>query len=166
MNKPETWLAPLAFALFGCCTVAATAVAAPPQRPSCPGPLITSQADSERYIRKSEDEWAMSTATNDTSVVKRILAEDFIWVLDGRVLDKKTAVKEAAEGPGSFLSDITDYVHLRFFGTTAVAQGSETWTKTGGRRGRFVWTDTWVNRGGCWQIVNAEDITVDLPPGR
>jgi hypothetical protein len=86
-------------------------------------------------------------------------------VFDGRVLDKATAVAEAAEGPGPFLSNTTDYVHVRFFGSnTAVAQGSETWTKTGGRRGRFIWTDTWVARDGCWQIVNAQDTVVPSLP--
>lgn len=86
-----------------------------------------------------------------------------VWVLDGQVLDKKAAVKGAAEGPGDFLSNTADYVHVRFFGNTAVAQGQQTWTRTGGRRGRFIWTDTWVNRNGCWQIVNAQDTVVPLP---
>lgn len=35
--------------------------------------------------------------------------------------------------------------------------------KTGGRRGKFVWTDTWLNRGGCWQVVNAQDTVALLP---
>ncbi len=129
---------------------------------TCPAPSLSSQTAAERYIRQSEEEWAKSVATNDPSVVKRILADDFVWVLDGRVLDKKTAVAEAAD-PGPFISNTADYVHVRFFGNTAVAQGSETWTKTGGRRGKFIWTDTWINRGGCWQIVNAQDTVVSLP---
>lgn len=111
---------------------------------------------------RSEEEWAKSVATNDASVVRRILADDFVWVLDGRLLDKKTAVAEAAEGPGPFLANEPDYVHVRFFGHTAVAQGSETWTKTGERRRTFVWTATWVNRGGCWQIVNSQDTVVAI----
>jgi hypothetical protein len=116
----------------------------------------------QRYIEQSEKAWAKSVATNDASVVRRILVDDFIWVLDGRLLDKKTAVKEAAEGPGPFSAIWPITSTFVFFGDTAVAQGSETWTKTGGRRGKFVWTDTWVNRGGCWQIVNAQDTVVSL----
>lgn len=128
----------------------------------CPVPLLSSRDAVRRYIEQSEDAWAKSVATNDASVVRRILADDFVWVLDGRLLDKKTAVAEAADGPGPFLSNTPDYVHVRFFGNTAVAQGSETWTKTGDRRGKFVWTDTWVNRSGCWQIVNAQDTVILL----
>jgi hypothetical protein len=131
---------------------------------SCPAPKLSTKVDVERYIVSSEEAWAKSVATNDASVVKRILADDFIWVLDGKVFDKKAAVGFAAEGPGPFLSNEPDYVHVRIFGDTAVAQGSETWTKKGNRRGKFVWTDTWLKRGGCWQIVNAQDTVVPLPP--
>jgi ketosteroid isomerase-like protein len=133
------------------------------EAPVCPAPRLATQQDVERYIVASEDAWAKSVATNDASVVQRILADDFVWVLDGKVVDKKTAAKWAAEGPGDFLSNDPDYVHVRFFGDTAVAQGSETWTKKGGKRGKFVWTDTWVKRGNCWQIVNAQDTVVPLP---
>ena len=149
-------LLPLALATF-IPTVAASA-----QAPVCPAPKLTTQHDVERYIVESEHAWAKSVATNDATVVKRILADDFIWVLDGKVVDKETAVKWAAAGPGPFLNNEPDYVNVRFFSDTAVAQGSETWTKKGGKRGKFIWTDTWVKRAGCWQIVNAQDTVVLL----
>ncbi|MGH8277667.1 MAG: hypothetical protein ACRETH_13330, partial [Steroidobacteraceae bacterium] len=41
------------------------------------------QADAEQYIKVQEAAWAESVATNDASVVRRILADDCIWVLDG-----------------------------------------------------------------------------------
>ena len=149
-----------AFMIFG--GIVWTAPAAAASNLKCPAPSLSSRDAVKRYIERSEEEWAKSVATNDASVVKRILADDFVWVLDGRLLDKKTAVAEAAEGPGPFLTNVPDYVNVRFFGNTVVAQGSETWTKTGGRRGKFVWTDTWVNRGGCWQIVNAQDTVIAI----
>jgi ketosteroid isomerase-like protein len=121
-----------------------------------------SRADAERYIQQSEAAWAASVATSDASVVKRILADDVVWVLDGDILDKAHAVADAANGPGDFLSNHLEYAHVRFFGDTAVVQGSETWTRTGGRAGRFVWTDTWLRRNGQWQIVASEDVTVPL----
>jgi ketosteroid isomerase-like protein len=121
-----------------------------------------SQTEAERYIKDSEAAWAASVATNDASVVKRILADDFVWVLDGEVLDKTRAVSDAEKGPGDFLSNHLDYAHVRFFGDTAIAQGSETWTRKGGLKGHFVWTDTWLRRHGQWQIVAAEDVSVPI----
>lgn len=120
------------------------------------------QSEAERYITSSEAAWAASVATNDASVVERILAEDCVWVLDGRVLGKSQAIAEAKSGPGDFLSNHLDYAHVRFFGDTAVVQGSEIWTRKGGRKGRFVWTDTWLRRDGKWQIVAAEDVSVPI----
>lgn len=130
---------------------------------SCtPGPADSrySVRQAMRFIERSEAEWAASVATGDASVVRRILADDFVWVLDERILDKATAVKEA-EGPGPFLSNQLDYVHIRFFGPVAVAQGSEHWTKSRGDRrvGRFLWTDTWLHCGGAWRIVSSQDIS-------
>ena len=46
---------------------------------------------------------------------------------------------------------------------TAVAQGSESWVRRNGERGRFVWTDTWILRNDRWQIVAAEDL---VPPAK
>jgi hypothetical protein len=128
-----------------------------------------SQRDAERYIERSEAEWAASVATNDASVLRRILGDNFVWVLDARILGKATAIQEATEGPGPFLSNQLDYVHIRFFGPVAVAQGSEHWTKSRGdmRAGRFIWTDTWVRCRGVWKIVSSQDISAaPLPPTR
>ena len=121
-----------------------------------------SQTEAERYIKSSESAWAESVATNDASVVERILAEDCVWVLDGRITTKSQAIAEAKSGPGNFLSNHLEYAHVRFFGDTAVVQGSEIWTRKGGHRGRFVWTDTWLRRHGKWQIVAAEDVSVPI----
>ena len=121
-----------------------------------------SQRDAERYIQESEAAWASSVATNDASVVRRILADDLVWVLDGRVLGKAQAVAEAEKGPYDFLSNHLEYAHVRFFGDTAVVQGSEKWTRRGGKNGRFVWTDTWLRRNGQWQIVASEDVSVPI----
>lgn len=162
MSHGRNWCHAFCVVFVGAATTWTASVAAAATA-KCPAPALSTRAAVSRYIERSEEEWATSVATNDASVVRRILADDFVWVLDGRLLDKKTAVTLAAEGPGPFLSNKAEYVHVRFFGNTAVAQGSETWTKTGGRRGKFVWTDTWVNRGGCWQIVNAQDTVVPIP---
>lgn len=121
-----------------------------------------SQRDAQKYIEDSEAAWAESVSTNDTSVVKRIMADDCVWVLDGRVLDKAHAVAEAAQGPGDFMSNHLDYAHLRFFGDIAIVQGSETWTRKNGKTGHFVWTDTWIQRNNQWQIVAAEDTIVPI----
>ena len=124
----------------------------------------------ESYIRKSEAAWATSVATGDASVVSRILADDFVGIdPNGKSYNKDEMVRDTKNAPKYFRSNKLDDVKIRFFGDTAVAQGSETWERQDGKRGQFVWTDTWIRRKGVWQIVAAEDLTVLAPvsaPGK
>lgn len=125
-----------------------------------------SQSDAERYIRESESRWAEAVANGDVSIVQRILADDYIGVDagDGHLYDKAEAISFIREHYSEFISNHLNEVKVRFFGNTAIAQGSESWERRTGepRRGRFVWTDTWVLRNGQWQIVAAEDLVT--PP--
>jgi ketosteroid isomerase-like protein len=117
------------------------------------------QKKTERYILESERQWAESVATGDTSAIERILADDFIGVNPkGRPYTKQQMIGDTRNAPKHFVSNRLNDVKVRFYGKTAVAQGSETWEKHSGERGRFVWTDTWLQRDGRWQIVAAEDL--------
>ena len=117
------------------------------------------QKETERYILDSERQWAESVATGDTSAIERILADDFIGVdPEGHLYAKQQIIDETRNAPKYFVSNRLNDVKVRFYGNTAIAQGSETWEKRSGERGRFVWTDTWLQRNGHWQIVAAEDL--------
>ena len=117
------------------------------------------QKETERYIVESERQWAESVATGDTSAIDRILADDFIGVdPQGHLYNKQRMIDETRNAPKYFVSNRLNDVKVRFYGNTAVAQGSETWEKRSSERGRFVWTDTWLQRKGRWQIVAAEDL--------
>jgi len=117
------------------------------------------QKETERYIVESERQWAESVATGDTSAIDRILADDFIGVdPQGHFYNKQPMIDETRNAPKYFVSNRLNDVKVRFYGNTAVAQGSEAWEKRSGERGRFVWTDTWLQRNGRWQIVAAEDL--------
>jgi ketosteroid isomerase-like protein len=117
------------------------------------------QKQAERYIIESERQWAESVATGDSSVVERILADDFLGVdPKGRLYDKGKMIAETQNAPQYFASNHLNEVKVRFYGETAIAQGNESWERRTGERGRFVWTDTWIRRNGRWQIVAAEDL--------
>src|SRR5215471_21775954 len=117
------------------------------------------QKEVERYILESERQWAESVATGDTSAIERILADDFIGVdPKGALYNKQQMIADTRNAPKSFVSNRLNDVKPRFYGSTAIAQGSETWEKRSGEHGRFVWTDTWLQRNGRWQIVAAEDL--------
>jgi ketosteroid isomerase-like protein len=121
------------------------------------------QQATEQYIRQCEAQWAEDTASGKTENVQQFLAEDFIGVdTSGKMYDKKKEIQGLADDAKHFVSNHVNEIKIRFFGDTAVAQGSESWVgkEADGkeRRGRFVWTDTWVKRDGKWQVVAAEDL--------
>jgi hypothetical protein len=118
------------------------------------------QFDAQKYIRDSEAAWSESASGTDASVVQRILADDGVWILDGRTMDKAGAITFATRAHGDLVSNNLDHATVRFFGETAIAQGSDTFTRQGGKTGHVVWTHTWVRRGGQWQIVAAQDTIV------
>ena len=123
--------------------------------------------EAERYIIESERAWAESVATGDSSVVERILADDFAGVdPKGHVYDKSKMVSDTRDAPKYFVSNHANEIKVRFYGDSAVAQGDETWERRSGDplRGRFVWTDTWIKRNGKWQIVAAEDLIAPEKP--
>jgi|ERR1700722_2562369 len=121
-----------------------------------------SHAADTAYIHQAESDWAESVATNDVSVLDRILADDFVGVdIDGSHYSKANAIRDYRAKPSEFVSNHLDDVVTRFYGDTAVAQGSESWKKKDGTPGKFVWTDTWIRRGGKWQVVASEDL---VPP--
>ena len=125
------------------------------------------EKEAERYIVESERQWAEWVATGDTSVLKRILADDFFGVdPKGPFYDKAKMIADTREAPKYFVSNRANEIKVRFYGDTAVAQGSETWERRSGERGRFVWTDTWVRRNGTWQIVAAEDVIAPEHPAK
>jgi hypothetical protein len=122
------------------------------------------QKEAERYITESEKQWAESVANGDSSVIQRILADDFVGVdPKGRLYDKAKMIAETTDGPKYFGSNHLNEVKIRFYGNMVIAQGNESWERKSGERGRFVWTDTWLRRNGHWQIVAAEDLIAPDP---
>jgi hypothetical protein len=147
-----------AFALGLVMAAPALAADAPPKAKS---PRVRPGNPALAYIVESERLWADSLATGKTSDVERILADDFIGVApDGKLRDKAQIIVETRGSPVEFASNRINGVTVRFFGDTAVAQGSETWERRGvdHARGRFIWTDTWLRRHGQWRIVASEDL--------
>jgi ketosteroid isomerase-like protein len=126
---------------------------------------VDDRASERAYIRQAESDWAESVVPNDVSVLERILADDFVGVdIDGGHYSKADAIRDFRTHPSEFASNHLNEVEIRFYGDAAVAQGNEGWKEKNGATGKFVWTDTWIKRGGKWQIVAAEDLVPPVAP--
>ena len=110
-----------------------------------------------------ERQWAEVCATHDTSVLERILADDFLGTnTEGKHYTKFEDIEKIRRSTKRYKSGRLDDVKVRFYGIDiAVLQGVETCvreTNDGKEEPETaIWTDTWIRRNGLWQIVAAQD---------
>lgn len=118
-------------------------------------------ADREQIIQLERD-WTQSFVTMDVAANQRIVADDFFGTEpDGRRSKKADILKELkTEEPLASNHLNEDDLTIRFYGQTAVVNGSESWKLKSGKAGKFIWTDVFVKRNGKWQVVASQDLEV------
>jgi hypothetical protein len=119
-----------------------------------------------RVLLRLEDEWALALIHRDAAVFGRLLAEGFIYTEDDRTMSRDDVLRDVVAGPDTVQTAHNEDMRVHRFGATAVVTG---WLVVGGRGPngpfdrRYRFTDTWVRRGGGWQIVAAHDYLVPAP---
>jgi len=119
-----------------------------------------------RVLLRLEDDWALALIHRDGAMFRRLLADRFIYTEDDRTMSRDDVLHEVVAGTDTVTAAHNEDMRVHRFGQTAVVTG---WLVVAGqgpsgpfdRRYRF--TDTWVRRGGRWQIVAAHDYLVPAP---
>jgi hypothetical protein len=124
-------------------------------------------ADDEtaKYIVEMERKWAEGVCV-DNGVVASLLADDFQGTsTKGARFTKADELKE--EKSARVARDCgLDETRVRFFGdSVAVVYGSEHAVGKDASQPNAkvcqIWTDTWMKRGGAWQIIASQDNRVE-----
>jgi ketosteroid isomerase-like protein len=115
--------------------------------------------NAEAQLTKIEHNWAEAYVKRDPSFVKRITADDFIFVgPDGNSVGKSDYVK-GMTGPTVFTAfDVSD-LKIRTYNDVAVVVGIATITaKTGDKdeSGKYAFTDMFVKQRGEWKAVSSQ----------
>lgn len=143
----------------------------------CAGLTATSQAQEPRwgtpddplvkFMVQAETKWAQ-LACGPQPDLKDLIADDYQGTsTKGERYGKRDAITPA---PGPLARDCRiGEIKIQFFGDTlAVAYGAESRVQPGsdGKDAKRcqVWTDTWLKRGGRWQIIAAQDGLVACSP--
>ena len=120
-------------------------------------------ATDRQQILQLERDWTQSFVTMDVAANQRIVADDFLGTEpDGKRIEKSDLIAEVKTGEALLSNHLNeDDVTIRFYGQTAIVNGSETWKrKSDGKTGRWIWTDVFVKRAGKWQVVASQDLEV------
>jgi hypothetical protein len=114
-------------------------------------------------ILEIENSWAQIALTGDPTVVESIFADDFVGLGPGATpYTNQQFIDDTKANPLEFTSTRLGEVNVRFRGDTAVAKGSEDFTRKDGGQVRFVWTDVLARRDGGWRLVAAEDVVAPV----
>ena len=126
----------------------------------------TTQDAEARALLQLEDDWARALIRRDATVFRRLLADGFIYTEDDRTVGRDDLLRDIVAGPDTVEAAHNEEMRVHRFGITAVVTG---WLIVRGRGAggpfdrRYRFTDTWVGRGGRWQIVAAHDYLVRTP---
>jgi Domain of unknown function (DUF4440) len=120
-----------------------------------------------KYILDMERKWAESICA-DNGVVESLVAEDFQGTSTNGA--RYTKADELKDEKGTHIAHDCglDETKVRFFGdSVALVYGSE--HAIGKDKSQpdtkvcQIWTDTWLKRGGKWQVVASQDNRVSCP---
>jgi len=128
-------------------------------------PRVHAQLSRERdpeaaILLKLEDSWAVALVRRDGTTFRRLLADGFVYTENDRTSTRDEVLREAEAGADRVEAAHNEDMRVHRFGATAAVTG---WLVVRGRGAdgpfdrRYRFTDTWIRRGGRWQIVAAHD---------
>jgi ketosteroid isomerase-like protein len=121
----------------------------------------------QRAVLDLEEAWARAVVKRDAATFRKILAPGFIYTEDDRVQTGNQLLKDIVSGTDTVTEARNEKLETHVFDNAMIVTG---WLIMRGRSGskpfehRYRFTDTWLKRGGQWQIIAAQDYLV--PAGK
>lgn len=122
--------------------------------------MVKQNADDEQALIKIQHEWAEARIKGDSSYTRRLEAENctVVWP-DGSIVNKQEDLKSMT-GNIVFTEFKIDNLQVRLYGETGIVVGQGTLKAHEGKQslvgGEFVWTDTFIKRGGAWKVIASQ----------
>lgn len=114
----------------------------------------------EDQIKKYEQDWAQAVVREGASSVDQYEADDIVTTdPTGRVTNKAQDRTDLSSGDYKIQSEELTDLTVHVYGNIAVAAGTNTMNGTYKGQdlsGKYRFTDTWVKRGGKWQVVASQ----------
>jgi ketosteroid isomerase-like protein len=115
-------------------------------------------------IEKLEQQWRQAELDANTTVMARMLSDDYLGIYgDGTLATKAETLAGFKSGAAHFTRIDTSDQKIRVFGTTAVVTSkADVAGKNDGREisGRYRYTRVYHRRNGVWKIVSFEASTL------
>jgi ketosteroid isomerase-like protein len=139
--------------VIACCAVALAAGAATLR-------AAAADPEAERAVMRGECQWAHASQVADVATLRMLEADDVTNVYpDGSTGGKDADIGEVEQGKVKFTAIHVGDLRVRQYGQAAVATGrTHLMGSYQGQdiTGTYIFTDTWVNRDGRWQVVASQ----------
>ncbi len=132
------------------------------------GKKVARNVKVEQQLKKVEEDWANAYVRHDTTLLERILADEFITVgSNGQSHSKAQDIEELKSDSSTYEYSTPYDLDIRDYGGLAVVIGRtrEKGHYPSGRQfiNEYRWTDIFVKRKGRWQCVAAQVATIPPP---
>jgi ketosteroid isomerase-like protein len=113
-------------------------------------------------VREMEEKWEASIPSHDLTTVQGFVASDFVGVSSqGKFVDKSSMLAEYKKDKDTYKSAKNEKLNVKSFGpnvTVVTGRAREKGTAKDGKAfdRTFLFTDTWMLRGGQWQCVASQ----------
>ena len=156
-KKAEPAASPKAAATVAEKREAATSTATKSASPAAAAPVNTKGMGPKEL----ENAWEAAIASHNVSTVEGFIAADFVGVSSkNKIISRSDVIAESKRDKDTYKSAKNEKLNVRMFGpNVAVVNGRAREVGTG-KDGKafdrtFLFTDTWMNRGGRWQCIAA-----------
>jgi len=120
------------------------------------------EAVEARTLLQLEDDWCKGLVNRDVAIFRKLMAPGFIYTENAKMFSRDSVIKSLLAGD-KVERAVNQYMQVHEFGPAAVVTCVLAVTsrgKTGAYTTRYRFTDTWLNTGGTWQIIAAQDYVI------
>jgi ketosteroid isomerase-like protein len=125
-------------------------------------PAAAAPSGKKMSVRDMEEKWEASVPSHDFSTVQGFVASDFVGIsFQGKFTDKASMLAEYKKDKDTYKSAKNEKLNVKNFGpsvTVVTGRAREKGTTKDGKPfdRTFLFTDTWMLRGGQWQCVASQ----------
>jgi ketosteroid isomerase-like protein len=127
-----------------------------------PAAAAAAPSGKKMSVRDMEEKWEASVPSHDFSTVQGFVAADFVGVsFQGKFTDRASMLAEYKKDKDTYKSAKNEKLNVKNFGPNVTVVTGRAREKGTGKDGKpfdrtFLFTDTWMLRGGQWQCVASQ----------
>ena len=127
-----------------------------------PATAAAAPSGKKMSVKEMEEKWEASVPSHDFSTVQGFVASDFVGVSSqGKFTDRASMLAEFKKDKDTYKSAKNEKLNVKAFGANVMVVTGRAREKGTSKDGKgfdrtFLFTDTWMLRGGQWQCVASQ----------